>query len=106
MKIHAVFSQLGFKQVEAKVSLPDQATLCAVEHWIYLQQGLVWKQMSANFAKEGTPVLCDSSQAHSCQLCRVKYALCVPSASAAHCSTPFDSLLHSLAIASHFLVEP
>lgn len=53
MKIHAVFSQLGFKQVAPQVSLPDQATLCAVEHWIYLQQGLVWKQMAANFAAEG-----------------------------------------------------
>ena len=53
MKIHAVFSQLGFKLAAAKVSLPDQATLCAVEHWIYMQQGLVWKQMTANFAAEG-----------------------------------------------------
>lgn len=53
MKIHAVFSQLGFRPCADQLSLPDQATLCAVEHWIYLQQGLVWKQMAANFAAEG-----------------------------------------------------
>lgn len=53
MKIHAVISQLGFRPVAERVDLPDQATLCAVEYYMTLQQGLVWEQMSANFAKEG-----------------------------------------------------
>ena len=53
MKIHAFFAQLGFTQVSVHVDLPDQATLCAVEHFIALQQGLVWQNMAAKFAAEG-----------------------------------------------------
>ena len=53
MKIHAIFSQLGFPEAAAHMDLPDQATLCAVEHYIALQQGVVWQNMADKFAAEG-----------------------------------------------------
>ena len=53
MKIHAVFCQLGFTEAAAHVDLPDQATLCAVEQYFALQQGLVWQNMADKFAAEG-----------------------------------------------------
>ena len=53
MKIHAVFSQLGFREAAACSDLPDQATLCAVEQYFALQQGLVWQNMADKFAAEG-----------------------------------------------------
>lgn len=53
MKIHAVFSQTGFAEAAAHMDLPDQATLCAVEQYIALQQGLVWQNMADRFAGEG-----------------------------------------------------
>ena len=53
IKIHAVFSQLGFAEAASHMSLPDQATLCAVEHHMALQQGLVWQTMADKFAAEG-----------------------------------------------------
>lgn len=53
MKIHAVFAQLGFAAAAGHVDLPDQATLCAVEHYFAWQQGLVWETMAAKFAAEG-----------------------------------------------------
>lgn len=53
MKIHAIFSQLGFAEAAAHVDLPDQATLCAVEQYFVLQQGLVWQNMADKFAAEG-----------------------------------------------------
>lgn len=53
MKIHAIFSQLGFAEAAAHVDLPDQATLCAVEQYFALQQGDVWQNMADQFAAEG-----------------------------------------------------
>ncbi len=53
MKIHAIFAQLGFAEVAARLDLPDQATLCAVEHHFAVQQGLVWQNMADKFAAEG-----------------------------------------------------
>ena len=53
LKIYALFSQLGFSEAAAHVGLPDQATLCAVEHYFALQQGLVWQKMADKFAAEG-----------------------------------------------------
>ena len=53
MKIHALFAQLGFAEAAAHVDLPDQVTLCAVEHYLALQQGSVWQSMADKFADEG-----------------------------------------------------
>ena len=53
IKIHAVFSQLGFAEAANHMGLPDQATLIAVEHHMALQQGLVWQNMADKFAAEG-----------------------------------------------------
>lgn len=53
MKVHAIFSQLGFAEAAAHVDLPDQATLCAVEQYFALQQGDVWQNMADQFAAEG-----------------------------------------------------
>ena len=53
MKIHAIFSQLGFEEAAAHMDLPDQATLCAVEQYFALQQGIVWQNMADTFAAEG-----------------------------------------------------
>lgn len=53
MKVYAIFSQLGFPEAAAHVDLPDRATLCAVEHYIALQQGIIWQDMADKFAAEG-----------------------------------------------------
>ena len=53
IKIHAIFSQLGFADAAARVDLPDQATLCAVEQYFALQQGIVWQNIADKFAAEG-----------------------------------------------------
>ena len=53
IKIHAIFSQLGFAEAAARVDLPDQATLCAVEQYFALQQGIVWQNIADKFAAEG-----------------------------------------------------
>lgn len=52
MKIHAIFSQLGFAEAAAHVDLPDQAALCGVEQYFALQQGVVWQDMADQFAAE------------------------------------------------------
>lgn len=53
MKVHAIFSQLGFPEAASHVDLPDRATLCAVEHYIALHQGIIWQNMADKFAAEG-----------------------------------------------------
>ena len=53
MKIHAIFTQLGFAEAAAHVDLPDQAALCGVEQYFALQQGVVWQNMADQFTAEG-----------------------------------------------------